>query len=129
MKLHLNSRGDAWLVRACALDATHRPPRYRIKVADAWHERSVILTPAGVELWGVADAAALCLADFQRLAALGSEVLILGTGQRALFPPAAITQPLMQKRIGLEVMDTSAACRTYNILTADGRNAAAALIV
>ena len=67
--------------------------------------------------------------DFERLSELATDVLILGTGTAISFPDPAITRPLMTRGIGLEVMDTAAACRTYNILVADGRNPAAALIV
>ena len=52
-----------------------------------------------------------------------------GTGLRQVFPPAAVLRPLIEAGIGVEVMDTGAACRTYNILTAEGRNPLALLII
>lgn len=57
------------------------------------------------------------------------ELILLGTGDRQHFPPAAVAAVALQKEIGLEVMDTAAACRTYNILAAEGRTVAAALII
>ncbi|MBK9956523.1 MAG: Mth938-like domain-containing protein [Rhodocyclaceae bacterium] len=57
------------------------------------------------------------------------KVLLLGTGRRQLFPPAPWLKPLIDLGIGVEVMDTGAACRTYNVLVAEGRDVAAALIV
>ena len=66
------------------------------------------------------------------LADRSCDVLLLGTGQRQKFPPPAVLRPLIEAtggRLGVEVMDTAAACRTYNILTAEGRNPLAALIV
>ena len=59
----------------------------------------------------------------------GCDVILLGTGARQRFPQRAVLQPLLAKRIGVEIMDTAAACRTYNILLAEGRAVVAALIV
>ncbi|GAD24296.1 Mth938-like domain-containing protein [Acidovorax sp. MR-S7] len=68
-------------------------------------------------------------AHFAQLAELDAEVVIFGSGARNRFPPAAWLQPLMARRIGLETMDTQAACRTYNILAGEGRNVVAALLL
>lgn len=57
------------------------------------------------------------------------EVVILGTGPRLRFPHPAITAGLLARGVGVEVMDTPAACRTYNILMGDGRKVAAALLL
>lgn len=56
------------------------------------------------------------------------ELVILGTGERLQFPSPQVSQSLIARQIGLEVMDTAAACRTYNILVAEGRRVVAALI-
>jgi uncharacterized protein len=82
----------------------------------------------------VADWPAPSIADLQadHLAAileLQPEVLLLGTGARFTFPPQALLAPLYRAGIGVEVMDTPAACRTYNILLGEGRNVVAALIL
>lgn len=64
------------------------------------------------------------------LALVGTgDVILLGTGTRQKFPQRSILRPLLVKRIGVEIMDTSAACRTYNVLLAEGRAVVAALIV
>lgn len=105
-----------------------RARRYHIKIAGDWYRRSLILTPQAVELWDVDEVSALTASHFERLAGLGAEVVILGTGTRAARVQGALTRPLMRRRIGLEVMDTGAACRTYNIVAGDGRKAVAALI-
>ena len=55
--------------------------------------------------------------------------MILGTGASQKFPPPATLRPLIEAGIGFEIMDTAAACRTYNILVAEDRNVAAALII
>lgn len=94
------------------------------------HERSlIVLAGRLVENWGVARIEDLADADVGVLAGLGVEILLLGTGQSLRFPPPRLLQPLAVARIGVEVMDTPAACRTYNILLAEGRNVAAALIL
>ncbi|HWI84215.1 Mth938-like domain-containing protein [Ramlibacter sp.] len=67
--------------------------------------------------------------DFTQLAQLQVEVVIFGSGPRIRFPRPAWLQPLMERRIGLETMDTAAACRTYNILAQEGRDVAVALLL
>jgi len=71
----------------------------------------------------------LTSAHFEGLTQLGVELLIFGSGLRLQFPPPECLQSLMLEGLGLETMDTQAACRTYNILAAEGRHVAAALIV
>ena len=60
---------------------------------------------------------------------LGPEIVIIGTGARLEFPERALLAPLQAAGVGVEVMDTQAACRTYNLLLAEGRNVVAALIL
>ena len=67
--------------------------------------------------------------DFAALLKSTPEIVLLGTGATQRFPRPAVTAPLHEARVGLEVMDTRAACRTYNILVAEGRSVVAALIV
>ena len=63
------------------------------------------------------------------LVALSPEIVLLGTGATFAFPEPALLAPLYKAGVGVEVMDTPAACRTFNILLAEGRNVIAALIV
>lgn len=77
-------------------------------------------TSAGFETLGVGD--------FETLAALDSEIILLGTGNRLRFPRPELLQPLIRAQKGLEVMDIQAACRTYNVLAGEGRKVAAALL-
>ena len=65
---------------------------------------------------------------FTQLAALGAEIILLGTGARLRFPHPSLTRSLIEARIGLEVMDNGAACRTYNILAGEGRKVVAAIL-
>ncbi len=94
------------------------------------HTRNVAVLPGQLlPDWTSASFETLTEADFARLADLAPEILLLGTGNSLRFPSPALLQPLMTARIGLEVMDTQAACRTYNILVAEGRRVAAAILL
>lgn len=91
-------------------------------------EASVIVLPARIVDWPVASFATLAEEDFARIADLEPEVVLLGTGARLRFPHPRLSAPLARAGIGLEVMDLQAACRTYNILAAEERIVAAALL-
>jgi uncharacterized protein len=99
-----------------------------IEINKVRHVSAVLLTPARVEPWAIASFDALAESDFERLRALNPEVALLGTGSRQRFPHPRLSRALAEARIGLEVMTTPAACRTYNILMAEGRKVAAALL-
>lgn len=66
---------------------------------------------------------------FAQLAALGTELIIFGSGDRIRFPNPAWIAPLVSRQIGIETMDVQAACRTYNILAGEGRHVAVALLM
>jgi uncharacterized protein len=66
---------------------------------------------------------------FDAIRQLEPELVILGTGRRLRFPAAAMIRVLTDAQVGVEVMDTAAACRTYNILAAEGRRVVAALLM
>ena len=99
-----------------------------IEINKVRHASAVLLTPDRVEPWAVASFEALGEADLERLRVLAPEVALLGTGSRQRFPPPRLSRALSEARIGLEVMTTAAACRTYNILMAEGRKVVAALL-
>jgi uncharacterized protein len=93
------------------------------------HRHSVIVPWTGEVLPWQADAfTALTEAHFARLAALAPDLVIFGTGSRIRFAHPALFKPLIERRIGIETMDTAAACRTYNVLLAEGRPVIAALL-
>jgi uncharacterized protein len=89
---------------------------------------SVVVLPDRNEQWDVAAFDSLTAEDFAFLKKLGVEIVLLGTGSRQRFPHPRLTASLAQAGIGLEVMDVQAACRTYNILVAEARKVAAALL-
>jgi uncharacterized protein len=92
------------------------------------HEGSMIVMPERMQPWDVAGFDALKEADFEVFLELKLEILLLGTGPKQRFPHPRLTRAMVQKRIGVEVMDLQAACRTYNILMAEERIVAAALL-
>lgn len=94
-----------------------------------YSESLVVLPNDLIKEWTPATFESLALADFEFLAALDAEIVLLGTGGILRFPSPELLQPLMQARKGLEVMDNHAACRTYNVLAGEGRKVAAALII
>jgi uncharacterized protein len=71
----------------------------------------------------------IAAAHFEFLLTLRPEIVLLGTGAAQKFPHPALSRSLSAARIGLETMDTPAACRTYNILVAEGRNVVAAVLI
>ena len=79
--------------------------------------------------WAAAGLAGLTESEVAALAALEPEIVLLGSGAAFRFPDRAVLAPLYRAGIGVEVMDTRAACRTYNILLAEGRGVVAALII
>lgn len=93
-------------------------------------EHSVVVGSGGERIaWEARRFSDLGPAHFARLAELQAELVIFGSGSRIQFPPPAWLGPLMARRIGLETMDTQAACRTYNILSGEGRKVVAALLI
>jgi uncharacterized protein len=91
---------------------------------------SVIVLPERVVLWDVAAVAAISLETLQPVvdAAGEVEILLIGTGLRFSLVSPALRQALKERGVSADAMDTGAACRTYNILRAEGRRVAAALI-
>ncbi len=93
-------------------------------------EASLVVGSRGERFaWQAAHFDELGAAHFAQLAELDTELIIFGSGTRIRFPQPAWLAPLMARRIGLETMDTAAACRTYNILAGEGRHVIAALII
>ena len=78
-------------------------------------------SPSAVEKLGVVD--------FQPVLALEPDVILLGTGERQRFPSMTLITAILRLGVGLEIMDTAAACRTYNVLAAEYRRVAAALFI
>jgi uncharacterized protein len=91
---------------------------------------SVIVASTGERIaWEASRYEDLGAEHFAQLAKLGIEVAIFGSGARIRFPKSAWLKPLIDVGVGLETMDTAAACRTYNILAQEGRRVAVALLI
>ncbi|OGI44308.1 MAG: hypothetical protein A2V92_04410 [Candidatus Muproteobacteria bacterium RBG_16_65_31] len=122
MKIHLETGAGQNMIRAYGPGL--------ITVNRAEYRASLIVTPRQiVPDWAPRSVAELARAHFVAVIGLAPEVVLLGTGARLRFPDTACTRALLEAKIGLEVMDTGAACRTYNILMAEGRRVAAALLM
>jgi uncharacterized protein len=93
------------------------------------HEGPLLLMPEGeVQRWQVDSYEALTAQHLEALLTLNAEVILLGTGNRHRTPHPRLTAPLTRAGKGIEAMDSSAACRTYNILMGEGRHVLAALL-
>jgi len=120
MKLHASAPSGAQMVTAYGDDY--------VTVNGVRYEESIVVMPGEVQRWDAPSFESLTEAHFSVLLRSGAEILILGTGAKQRFPHPRLTAPLAQAGIGLEVMSLQAACRTYNILVAEERKVAAALL-
>lgn len=124
MKLHAD-KADRHAITAYGADW--------IAVNGERHTRSLLLSASeGVLPWDCPRFADLSADHFDQLMSRLSEppeLVLLGSGSRLRFVRPALLQGLIANRIGVETMDTGAACRTYNILAGEGRRVAAALLL
>lgn len=99
-----------------------------IVVGNERYTETIALTPDGlVEDFAPPPLDELAVSHFERLLEDKPELIILGTGERTVFPPRELTFAFARRRVGLEVMDTAAAARTFNVLAGEGRRLAAVL--
>jgi uncharacterized protein len=107
---------------------SYGPGHFRISMVD--HAGPVLVTPEQSFAWPVSGAVEIAPENIAPVLAISPpiEILVLGCGERAAFVPPSVRAPLRARGLALEVMDTGAACRTYNVLLAEGRRVAAALI-
>lgn len=122
MKLNQNSRSEQYSIRAYT-DSS-------VTVNEQIYTRPLVVTAEKV----LSDWSAPCFAELNsthlyELKDLNMEILLLGTGVKQRFPPPRLLVELQDHGIGIEVMTTAAACRTYNILIAEGRAVAAGLFI
>jgi uncharacterized protein len=101
-----------------------------VAVNNQRYERSLVVTPDAIHnTWAVASIDTLDANELAFLTELKPEILLLGTGATHRFPGTTALREFARAQIGVESMDTAAACRTFNILMAEGRNVVAAIIV
>jgi uncharacterized protein len=121
MKFHLSTGGGNVITGV-------GPGWVRIGILE--YRENLVLTSENIATgWAVKGFDALTSDDFAGLVSLQPDIVVLGTGASLRFPHPRLTRALLERRIGLEVMDTAAACRTFNILAAEGRRVAAALML
>jgi uncharacterized protein len=121
MKLHLS--------RAADRNAFSGYGEGYVLINGVRYERSVIVLPDRVMEWPVGSFEELSHTVFEALRALPVDVIVLGTGPKLRFPTPADLQTVIKAGIGIEVMDTQAACRTYNVLLGEDRRVAAAVLM
>lgn len=101
-----------------------------VTLVDRELHHSFLLAPDRVvENWPIVDAGMLAADHVEALLALQPELVLLGTGQRQIFPAAAFLAGFLRKGVGIEVMDNAAAARTYNLLAGEGRRVVAGFIL
>lgn len=132
MKLHLTTSNTQNLI------TSHEVGKVMVNNR-AFTQNLIVLPEQLIENWQPADKnyakpnigilKALSIADFEQIAALKPELVLLGTGDTHQFIHPKLYAPLTEQQIALECMTTAAACRTYNILMSEGRHVAALLIV
>jgi uncharacterized protein len=122
MKLSLDLPAQTNVIRAYAPG--------EIRVGETVYRANLILGPRTlIEGWRPARAEDLHPADLDPILTLKPEVILVGTGMRQQFPDRQVLAALYAASLGFEIMDTRAACRTYNVLVAEGREVVAALIL
>lgn len=101
-----------------------------VMVNNLRHEQSLVVLPERILTdWAASSFEHLSEGQLGALAELECDIILLGTGAVLRFPRPELLRPLIERRIGVEVMDVPAACRTYNILMAEERKVAAALLL
>ena len=122
MKLHLSTAGDRYAF-------TGYGDGY-VLVNNQRFETSLVLLPGRIiPDWDVRTTADLAPREIEFLGGLDVDIVLLGTGPTQEFPKPSLLKPLARAGVGVEVMDTSAACRTFNILMAEDRRVAAAILI
>lgn len=121
MKLHLTQADGKFLITGYG--------EGWVQVNQDRHTTGFLMTPDQWMAWAPPDSSTLGAEDFRPVIGFSPEVFLLGTGARLKFPPAACLRLLIEAGIGYEIMDTPAACRTYNILMSEGRNVALGVIL
>jgi uncharacterized protein len=101
-----------------------------IVIGDQSYTETIAVTPDGlIDDFAPPSLEELAIADLEALLRYEPELVILGTGERSVFPPRELTFAFARRRVGLEVMNTGAAARTFNVLVGEGRRLAAILYI
>ncbi len=122
MKLHYSVQDGLNIIKAYTHDS--------VTINDDTFTQSIIVQATAMNTnWAPQTIEQLDAASIEALAELDTEIILLGTGQQQRFPDRRLFIPLYERKIGIEIMDTPAACRTYNILLEEERAVTAALLI
>lgn len=122
MELTLHKPGDHHFIRSVGAAG--------VTVTDTLYRESLVLSADRlVAEWPVSSMAELDETHLKTVLELEPEIVLLGTGKRQVFPPPRLQMVFLERGIGFEAMTTEAACRTFNVLVSENRNAVAALII
>ncbi len=122
MQLTLHNEPGLNLIRSCEVN--------RVSIDSRQFEASLLVLPDAIHPdWPVKSVDQLAPDQIDRLLSFQTDLVLLGTGARQQFPSAAVLAQFQRQGMGCEVMDTLAACRTYNVLVSEGRRILAALIL
>jgi uncharacterized protein len=116
--------------RAEGVNVIHAYTTQSVSVNGTAHTQAVLVPHVGdVQDWGAPSWEALTEAHFQRIADARPELVVFGSGATLRFVKPALLRPLIDARIGIETMDSAAACRTFNFLVGEGRRVMAAVLL
>ena len=121
------------------MDLTHQRPgehhyihsvsNQGIRIADQLCSSALIVSANRlITDWPVSRAEEIGIQDLEQILQLEPEVVLIGTGQRQVFLPPELLMYFYKRSVGIEIMNTQAACRTFNVLVSEQRNVAAALL-
>lgn len=120
MKLHLTTTQIAYHIQAY--------DQHNVTINGRVYAHNLLIMPGRLAPWPVENFECLQEQDFKSLLEWKPELILLGTGQQSRFPDMSLFAHVINQGIGIEVMNTQAACRTYSLLAAEGRQVMAALL-
>jgi uncharacterized protein len=101
-----------------------------VRIGADEHRASFVVAPDALVIpWAIGGFESLSEDDFAKVHSLAPEIVLVGTGARQRFPSPRLYRALTDAGIGVEIMDSAAAARTYNIIAAEGRRVAAAILL
>ncbi|MEJ2308189.1 MAG: Mth938-like domain-containing protein [Gammaproteobacteria bacterium] len=109
------------------LITSYRPGEIRV-ASESWRS-SILIHTAACSSWEIDNIGELCADHLHDIIAFAPDILLIGTGPEQLFPDIESYAGLLELNIGVEIMDSAAAARTYNVLVSEGRNVMAGIIV
>lgn len=121
VKLHLERAAGEYRILGYQADG--------IVVNEQAYTQAIVVSPElAPEVWPVNSVTDMDTAHFEALLARKPEVVLIGTGRRQVFPDMSLLASMYERSIGIEIMDTAAACRTFNIIAGEGRRVVAGLL-